>query len=143
VPIPGGAKLSTALLGGHVHAWSAAGTHVQFVKDGTMRLLASYNKARMKAAPDVPTLDEMGYKGAPRGRYLVIIGPRSLPDLIQKKLETAFLKAMQEPVYHRFLENIQFLPTFADGKETGKNLEESSKIWEEFIRMTGIKEKEK
>ncbi|MBI5966768.1 MAG: tripartite tricarboxylate transporter substrate binding protein [Deltaproteobacteria bacterium] len=143
VPIPGGAKLATSLLGGHIQAWSAAGTHVQFVKDGTMRLLVSYNRMRMKAAPNVPTLDELGYKGFPRGRYLVIIAPKGLPDPIQKKLEGAYLKAMKEPIYLKYLDTIQFPFTFADGKETAKNLEENSKIWREFIHMTGIKEKEK
>ncbi len=141
VPIPGGAKLATALLGGHVHAWSAAGTHVQFVKDGNMRLLAAYNRTRMKAAPEVPTLEEMGYKGLPKGRHLVIIGPKGLPGPIQKKLETAFLKAMKDPSYAKYLDSIQFSPTFADGNETAKNIEANSKIWAEFIRATGIKEK--
>ncbi|OGP52456.1 MAG: hypothetical protein A3K30_07050 [Deltaproteobacteria bacterium RBG_13_51_10] len=143
VPIPGGAKLATSLLGGHIKAWSAAGTHVQFVKDGAMRLLVSYNKTRMKAAPDVPTLEELGYKGFPRGRYLAIIAPRGLPDPIQKKLEVAYLKAMKEPAYLKFLDNIQFPATFAGGKETDKNIEENYKIWGEFIRATGIKEQEK
>jgi tripartite-type tricarboxylate transporter receptor subunit TctC len=143
LPIPGGAKLATSLLGGHIQAWSAAGTHVQFVKDGAMRLLVSYNKKRMKAAPDVPTLEELGYKGFPRGRYLVIIAPKNLPDPIQKKLESAFLKAMEKPVYTKFLDNIQFLPTFHNGKETAENLEETYKIWAEFIRLTGVKGREK
>lgn len=143
VPIPGGAKLATALLGGHIKAWAAAGTHVQFIKDGAMRLLASFNKTRMKGAPDVPTLEEVGYKGLFRRGPLVIIGPQGLPDYIQKKLEVAYLKAMKEPVYHKYLDNIQFAPTFADGKETAKDMEESSKTWGDFVRMTGIKEKEK
>jgi len=143
VPMAGGAKMATALLGGHIHAWSAAGSHVQFVKDKTMRLLVGYNRTRMKAAADVPTLAELGYQGIPRGRYLVIIGPKGLPDAIQKKLEAAFLSAMKEPAYLKYLETIQFPTTFADGKETAKNIEENSKIWGEFIRMTGIKEKEK
>jgi tripartite-type tricarboxylate transporter receptor subunit TctC len=143
VPIPGGAKLATALLGGHIMAWSAAGSHVRFVKDKAMRLLVSYNRNRMKAAPDTPTLQEMGYKGFPRGRYLVIIAPKNLPDPIQKKLESAFLKAMKDPVYARFLDNIQFLPTFHSGKETAENLAETYEIWKDFIRLTGIKGRKK
>jgi len=85
----------------------------------------------------------MGYKGFPRGRPLVIIGPKGLPAPVQKRLETAFLKAMKEPVYAKYLDSIQFSPAFADGNETARNIEENSRIWAEFIRMTGIKEKAK
>jgi tripartite-type tricarboxylate transporter receptor subunit TctC len=116
---------------------------VQFVKDKAMRLLVSYNQKRMGAAPDTPTLQEMGYKGFPRGRYLVIIAPKNLPDPIQKKLESAFLKGMKDPTYARFLDNIQFLPTFHNGKETAENIAETYEVWKEFIRLAGIKGGEK
>ena len=70
VPIAGGPKLATALLGGHIHAWSAAGTHVQMVKDGTVRLLVSFNKTRMKSAPEVPTIVELRVHGFCAGNRL-------------------------------------------------------------------------
>jgi tripartite-type tricarboxylate transporter receptor subunit TctC len=62
VPIAGGPKLATAFLGGHIKAWAGPGSHVQFVKDGTMKLVLSLNIVRMPAAPDVPTVFELYLK---------------------------------------------------------------------------------
>jgi tripartite-type tricarboxylate transporter receptor subunit TctC len=139
VPLSGGSKMSVSLLGGHTHAWSAAGTQTQFIRDGSMRLLVSYNKERTKESPDVPTLWELGYKNLPSGRHLLIVGPKGIPDSARKKLETAFMKAMNTPDYLKFLDNIQCPPTFADGKTTASNMETDYKIWGKFIKLTGMK----
>ena len=89
--------MATALLGGHIKGWAGAGSHVQFVKDGTMRLLLSFNIVRMKAAPDIPTVFELYLKEYSLGTPLLIIGPKGLPEPIWKKLENAYLKAMKDP----------------------------------------------
>jgi tripartite-type tricarboxylate transporter receptor subunit TctC len=143
VPIPGGPKLATALLGGHINAYAAAGTHVQFVKDGTMRLLVSFNRVRMKAAPDVPTIYELGLTDLQLGTPLVIFGPAKMPAPIFHKIEGAFLKAMKEQVYLDYLDKVQFPHIFGDGKETERMMDLKSKGWGELIRLTGIKEQER
>ncbi|HYB19288.1 MAG TPA: tripartite tricarboxylate transporter substrate binding protein [Thermodesulfobacteriota bacterium] len=143
VPIAGGPKLATALLGGHIHAWSAAGTHVQMIKDKTVRLLVSFNNYRMKAAPDVPTLQELKITNLSVGTALVIVGPKNLPEPIRKKLEDAYVKAMKEPSYWQYLDNVEFPHVFLGSKETAKTMELQSRGWGEMIRVTGIKEDQK
>ena len=143
VPIAGGPKLATALLGGHIHAWSAAGTHVQMIKDGQVRLLVAFNNIRMKAAPDVPTLMELKITDISVGTSLVIIGPRNLPEPILKKLEEAYLKAMKDPSYLQYLDRVEFPHIFAGAKETEKSMERQYEGWGEMIRATGIKEEQR
>ncbi len=143
VPIAGGPKLATALLGGHIHAWSAAGSHVQLVKDKQVRLLVSFNKTRMKAAPDVPTLIELNITDQAVGTSLVIIGPKGMPEPIAKRLEEAYLKAEKEPSYLQFLEKVEFPPVFAGSAETAKAMERQNKGWGEMVLATGIKEDQK
>jgi len=142
VPYSGGARNAPALLGGHTHAWAAAGTQVQFIKDGNMRMLVCFNDTRQKYAPDVPTLKELGYIDVPTGIPIVFVGPKGLPDPIQKKLETAYLKAMRDPAYAQFLEKLNMPPSILGAKETAKDIEEKLKIWKELVRLAGIKEKE-
>lgn len=142
VPIPGGPKLAAALLGGHIQAWSAAGTHVKFIREGKIRLLVSYNNERLKYAPEVPTMNELGYNLA-IGTPLVIIGPKNLPQPILKKLEESFLKAMKEPAYLQFLERVDFVQIFMGSAELFKAIEAQSKGWKELIEVTGIKEETK
>jgi tripartite-type tricarboxylate transporter receptor subunit TctC len=143
VPIAGGPKLATALLGGHIHAWSAAGSHVQMIKDKQVRLLAAFNNMRMKAAPDVPTLMEVKITDLAVGTSLVIIGPKGMPEPIVKKLEEAYLKAMKEPSYLQFLEKVEFPPVFAGSMETARTMERQNKGWGEMVLSTGIKMEEK
>jgi len=143
VPIAGGPKLATALLGGHIHAWSAAGSHVQMIKDKQVRLLAAFNSTRMKAAPDVPTLIELKITDLAVGTSLVIIGPKGMSEPIVKKLEEAYLKAMKEPSYLQFLEKVEFPPVFAGSMETARTMERQNKGWGEMVSATGIKEDQK
>jgi tripartite-type tricarboxylate transporter receptor subunit TctC len=143
VPIAGGPKLATALLGGHIHAWSAAGTHVQMIKDGQVRLLVAFNNVRMKAAPDVPTLIELKITDNEVGTSLVIIGPKNLPEPTLKKLEEAYLKAMKDPSYLQYLDRVEFPHIFAGSQETEKNMKRQYAGWGEMIRATGIKEEQK
>jgi tripartite-type tricarboxylate transporter receptor subunit TctC len=143
VPIAGGPKLATALLGGHIHAWSAAGTHVQMIKDKQVRLLVSFNNTRMKAAPDVPTLMELKITDLSVGTALVIIGPKNLPEAILKKLEDAYLKAMKDPSYLQYLDRVEFPHVFAGSQETEKVMKRQYEGWGAMIRETGIKEEQK
>jgi tripartite-type tricarboxylate transporter receptor subunit TctC len=142
LPIAGGPKLATALLGGHIKAWAAAGSHVQFVKDGTMRLLLSFNIVRMKAAPDVPTIFELYLKEYRLGTPLLIAGPKGLPEPVWKKLENAYLQATKDPSYQKFLDNIQYPPIIHGAKETLEDMEKQSKGWAEILKITGIKDQE-
>jgi tripartite-type tricarboxylate transporter receptor subunit TctC len=142
VPIAGGPKLATALLGGHIKAWAGAGTHVQFVKDGTMRLLLSFNIVRMKAAPDIPTIFEVYLKEYRLGTPLLIIGPKGLPEPVAKKLESAYTEAMKTPAYQKFLDHIQFPAICHGAQETVQDMERQSKGWAELLKITGIKDQE-
>jgi tripartite-type tricarboxylate transporter receptor subunit TctC len=143
VPIAGGPKLATALLGGHIHAWAAAGSHVQMIKDKQVRLLVAFNNVRMKAASDVPTLMELKVTDQAVGTSLVIIGPKGMPEPAVKKLEDAYLKAMKEQSYLQFLEKVEFPPVFAGSTETAKTVERQHNGWGEMVRATGIKLEEK
>ena len=143
VPIAGGPKLATALLGGHIHAWPGGGSHIQFIRDGTMRLLVSMNQKRIKYAPDVPTIYELGITDLSLGVDAILIGPRDLPDGIREKLEKAYLEAMKDPEYGKLLDKLEMLPSFFNSKETAKNLELQYKAYGELVRATGIKAEEK
>ncbi len=143
LPIAGGPAQVTALLGGHTNAYGAAGSHVPFVKDKTMRLLVTFNQTRMKYAPDVPTLMELGYPEVPKGVSIYIVGPKGLPAPIRDKLEAAYLKALKDPSYRDLQEKLGMPPiAYVGSKETQADVELKARIWGELIQRTGIKEQE-
>ena len=62
IPFQGSGPGINALLGGHVDSASTAVGPVQVhIRAGSLRALAVFGDARMKAYPDVPTLKELGY----------------------------------------------------------------------------------
>ncbi len=139
VPIPGGPKQATALLGGHTHAWSAGGFHVQFVKDKAMRLLVNYDTIRLKASPDVPTLRELGFDPGTNDTPIVIMGPKGLPDHIRKKLEDTYLRAMQDPSYMKLLDTMNMPTIFKGSKELAETIPADFKAWGRLVKITGVK----
>jgi tripartite-type tricarboxylate transporter receptor subunit TctC len=99
VPFKGDAEVSTALLGRQIIAGSyAAGSWAQQVQAGAMRLIASFMEERFGVAPDVPTLEEMGY-GLTGTNIQFVYGPRGLPPAVAKRLIAVFTEAARRPTY--------------------------------------------
>jgi tripartite-type tricarboxylate transporter receptor subunit TctC len=61
-----GAENMQAILSGHIMAASGCDWRGPHVEAGKLRLLATYGSKRTKRWPDVPTLDELGYKTVSR-----------------------------------------------------------------------------
>jgi tripartite-type tricarboxylate transporter receptor subunit TctC len=99
VPFKGDADVTTALLGGQVVAGSyAAGGFAQQVQAGALRLVASFMDDRFGMAPDVPTLQEMGY-GLTGTNIQFVYGPKGLPPAVAKRLIAVFTEAARTPTY--------------------------------------------
>lgn len=99
VPFQGDAPVVTALLGGHITAGAfAAGGWAPQVREGGLRLLASFEADRADVAPDVPTLVELGY-GLKGNAIQYILAPKGLPEAVSKKLIEGFRAASLTPNY--------------------------------------------
>ncbi len=99
VPFKGDSGVNTALLGGQIvaGAMSAAG-FAQQVQNGTLRAIASHESDRFDFAPDVPTLEEMGY-GLVGKSIQFLYGPKGLPPAIAQRLINVFTQASRTPVF--------------------------------------------
>ncbi len=139
VPIPGGPKQATALLGGHTHAWAAGGFHVPFVRDKTMRLLVSFDRTRLKIEPEIPTIYEMGYETGIQGPSYVLFGPKGIPEPILRKIEDAYRKAVNDPSFAKLMGAFAVTPYFRNSKETEKYMSEESEAMGKLVKITGVK----
>jgi tripartite-type tricarboxylate transporter receptor subunit TctC len=97
VPQQGSAASMPALLGGHVDFVTETSVWAPFVEDKQVRLLGVTTPRRSKLYPDVPTLNELGYKSLRSVQG--IIAPAGLPEPIRAKLETAFRKALSDKAF--------------------------------------------
>jgi tripartite-type tricarboxylate transporter receptor subunit TctC len=103
VPFKGNADNMQAILGGHTMAASDATGWAPHVASGKLRLIATYGSKRTRRWPDVPTLDELGYKTVSDSPFGVC-GPKGMEPAVVKTLEDAFRKTLEDPAVLAMLE---------------------------------------
>ena len=98
VPYKGGGPATTDLLGGQVtFMFDMAPAVLPHIKEHKMRALAVANEKRLPQLPDVPTLDELGYKNMAMSNWFGLVAPGKTPKAIIAKLNEAANKALKEP----------------------------------------------
>jgi tripartite-type tricarboxylate transporter receptor subunit TctC len=117
VPADGGAGTQTQVLGGHVDAGiTTLSSLTSYVREGQMRILASFGTQRPAALPDVPTAREQGVDvlwGALRG----IAAPGPLPDDIRQRLADAVEATMTDPEFIALAERQGIPLLYLSGEE--------------------------
>ena len=96
VPFKGNADNMQAILGGHTMAASDATGWGPHVEAGKLRLLATYGSKRTKRWPNVPTLDELGFKTVSDSPFGVC-GPKGMDPAVVRVLHDAFKKTLDDP----------------------------------------------
>ena len=96
VPFKGNADNMQAILGGHTMAASDATGWAPHVASGKLKLIATYGSKRTKRWPDVPTLDELGYKTVSDSPFGVC-GPKGMDPAVVRTLHDAFRKTLDDP----------------------------------------------
>jgi tripartite-type tricarboxylate transporter receptor subunit TctC len=96
VPFKGNADNMQAVLGGHVMAATDATGWGPHVDAGKLRLLATYGSQRTKRWPNVPTLNELGYKTVSDSPFGVC-GPKGMDPAVVKTIHDAFRKTLEDP----------------------------------------------
>lgn len=98
VHFEGAAQQLTATLGGQVEvAFDNVGSVAPRIKAGELRGLAVMDPERSPFVPHVPTTVELGYTDAISSSTRGIMGPKGLPKLIIKKIQSAFMEAIKSP----------------------------------------------
>ena len=102
VHFEGSAQQLTGVMGGHVDcAFDNVGGIVKRVKSGELRALVVTDDVRSKFLPDVPTTKELGFPSVISSSTRGIAVPKGTPADTIKVLETAFLKAINDPEHIR------------------------------------------
>jgi len=121
----------TALLGGHVDAFSTdLGNIASQVKGGQIRGLGIMAPERSKFAPDVPTFTEQGYPNTDSPNIRGFVMPAGAPREIIDTLVAAFKKSQADPQVIATLENQYYNLHYAPP-------EEFAKVWDEWDKKVG------
>jgi tripartite-type tricarboxylate transporter receptor subunit TctC len=98
VPYKGSAPAVADLLGGQVQMmFDNLPVSLPHAKAGKLRPLAVTSLTRSPALPDVPTMDEEGFKGFDATSWFGLLAPAGTPKDIITKLNAASVKALASP----------------------------------------------
>src|SRR6478752_9346281 len=87
VPFKGGGEATNAILGGSTPiGLIGLGNVISQINAGKMTALALVNNIRTPLLPNVPTLEDLGYKGAPSQTWYGLFAPAGVPKPIVDKI---------------------------------------------------------
>jgi tripartite-type tricarboxylate transporter receptor subunit TctC len=76
---------------------NSMGTVIQHVRSGKLVALAVGTTTRSPAAPDVPTMEELGYKGYQVSTWYAFFAPARTPQPVIAKLNATLNQALADP----------------------------------------------
>lgn len=97
IPFRGASEAQQAILAKSVALDFDTLTAIPFVKTGKLRALAVSSPRRLPELPEVPTMDELGYKGFDIGFWSGIFAPRATPAAVVNKLSQTIVQICNEP----------------------------------------------
>ena len=104
VPYRGGAPVMQDLVAGQIDMFCAeASQTLSFVRSGAIRAFAVMSKERWPAAPEVPTMDEVGVSGMYISFWNGLWVPMGTPSEIVAKLNGAVVDALADPAVRQRL----------------------------------------
>ena len=140
IPYKGGPPALTDLIGGQVNVMFETSVAVlPFVKQGKLRALAVSSSKRISAAPDLPTVAELGYPGFSGVPWVAIMAPANTPAPIIAKLNGEVNKALNsKDIREQFLaqgvEPMQMTP-----EELGAFVKSELTKWTKAVKDSGAK----
>jgi tripartite-type tricarboxylate transporter receptor subunit TctC len=139
VPYKGDGELMPAIIGGHVDTGvgSPAAVGPQ-VKAAALRLLLVTSKEKWSGFPEVPTMQEKGYKFY-QSSFLSIGAPAGTPEAARKKIEDAFKKVLNNPTIKAETESkLSTRLGYISGSDYAKYIKEEHDFYGSFLKEQGI-----
>src|SRR5437868_3099279 len=109
------------------------------IKAGRLRALAVSAAQRLPQLPDVPTLDELGYKGMEDYTWVGVFAPAATSRDIAQKLNDAVLNAVNSADVRARLDALAFNATAAPLAQTADYVRAEVAKWARVVRETGAK----
>ena len=139
VPYKGTAPAMQALAAGEVVALSTVVADIRSVVDaGKARLLAVAGEKRDASLPNVPTFRELGHDLVAQPWY-ALFAPAGTPQAAIERLSKAAIAAVQDPVTHKRLVEMNLEPTGHGPERLGQIMRDDYERWGPVIRASGFK----
>ncbi len=139
VPYRGSAPMDTDLMGGQIAmAFDATPTAMPLAQSGRIRALGAGMATRLRAMPELPTLQEQGLKGFECYTWNAILAPAGTPKPVVDRLNAAINKSLADPAVFDSLQKAGIDPTPGSTPEqTAAFVKAELMKWAPIIKASG------
>ena len=140
IPYKGVTGAYPDVLGGRIDliADAPASTLPQ-IKANKFRALAVTAVRRSPMLPDVPTVGELGLKGAEAEFVTGILAPAGTPRAVMTRLQNEALKVAQSTEFREFLAQQGYEPLSANSEDFSKHIRDGLVKWAAVVKERNIK----
>jgi tripartite-type tricarboxylate transporter receptor subunit TctC len=139
VPYKGAAPAMNDVLGGQVPmTFDNIITTLPLAKTGKLRALAVSTKARSAAAPDIPTLHELGVKDFDATSWFGLFVPAGTPPEIVKRLQDETIEALKDPQVRERLLAVGSEPVGSTSAEFARFFRNEMDKWGKVVRSAKV-----
>jgi putative tricarboxylic transport membrane protein len=139
IPFPAGGERIAAIMGGHAEVYIPdMGEVREYLRNGSMRLLAQMSDKRMSAYPNVPLLREAGVDVPVVGSMRGIVAPPDVPRDVVEYWEQVFEKLAKTATWRKYLEENQIEDGFQKSAELAQSAVAFIAQRREIFKLAGI-----
>jgi tripartite-type tricarboxylate transporter receptor subunit TctC len=127
------------ILGGQTQAlFPGLAAGLPHIKGGKVKPLAVTGRARHRLLPDVPTFEELGYRGFDGVQWYGIVGPANLPAPIVKRLNDEINRMLEAPDLRERLAGEALEPMPMTPDQFGQYIRDDIARWSKLAKDRGI-----
>jgi tripartite-type tricarboxylate transporter receptor subunit TctC len=140
IPYRGGPAIYSDLLEGRIGAcFCNITTALPLIQEGKLRALAITSLRRSPSAPEIPTLDEAGFKGVDSSAWFGFMAPAGTPPAIIDRLHREIQNALTPEVHKSFAGHGIMVIDGSTPSEFAAQIKTDSAYWEKVVKANNIK----
>jgi tripartite-type tricarboxylate transporter receptor subunit TctC len=140
IPYRGASPAFTDVIAGRVDCiFAVMASGLPLVQSGQLRALGVTTATRVRVAPQVPTIAEMGVPGYDTSSWFAFFVPARTPPEIVRKMHADTVKVLAEPEIKSKLDKLGLIPVGSTPDALAKHLRDEMEKWAPVIKAANIK----
>ena len=140
IPYKSGGEATAALLGNITQLqFAAVPSAIQQIRSNRLIPLAVTTIDRDESLPDVPTMDQSGFKDYDMADWIGIMVPAGTPEPVIKKLNGAFVNALSKSQNRISLTKAGARPIGSSPEELKNFIQKELSTWQKVVKAANIK----
>jgi putative tricarboxylic transport membrane protein len=140
ISMKSGGERVAALLGGHVDMYIMEPSEaIEQIRAGKVRVLATLMEKRIPSLPDVPTINEQGYKVPEVPQARGFVGPPGMPADAKAYYINLLTKLHATPEWKGYVKENQYEDGFLTGAPLDQFVDEYILTMRDILKTAGVK----